>query len=788
MMRISAGNISFTLFLALLIFAPLAFGTVENWSFLVLETCTAAAFILAAACPWSKKIRAAPGMLPLLLLQGLILLQLVPLPPGLVETVSPAAFAVYASLPATGSDTGFIPLTLNPRATLLSFLTLSAFILFYLLTVQHLARAARLQKAAAVVAVLGPLIAIEAILQKLVGSGTIYWIRDAPANASPVGPWVYSNHFAGYMEMVFPLVVALFLYNRPQVRYDTTFRDRVLTLFTMPGANRYLLLATGAVLMAVSILLSLSRAGIITLCLAFFFFVIFTAGITRDRRSQWAVLITASVMLIFTWLGWQPLIDEFGKLWGAQGLNTSGRLPVYLDTLEMAGDFPLIGAGAGTFLHVYPAFRSVSGNAIFDHAHSDYLEILAETGAAGFLLAAWFVAAVFLHVLRRLRQRRERYSILLAAAALTGMLALLFHSLVDFQVSNGANGLYFFFLCGLAVSAANTRLHYRTRPTLLPASESLVARAVPLLAAVLLLVLSASTRTGIMRAHSIYEPVRQVYLNRNIPPAQLAPMRELTAAARRHDPLEAYYPYRMGSISLLLGEKGRAREELLAACRLNPMAGAYLQQLALSLPAEETDRARELMTAAIRREPRSVERYLLYSDWLLLHAGREETFAVLGEAAAHIPSEALRIARHIRDRNFSDAEVARILPPLPHAWYAMGRIHETAGRIDAAENSYLQAIEHLDGTGVRPEYFIRLHALYRRQGESGKALEIVRMGMKYLPENAWFRIQLGNSYMERGIPYRAVEEFRAALRLDPDNTGLARKVRELEQGSGGPGY
>lgn len=132
-------------------------------------------------------------------------------------------------------------------------------------------------------------------------------------------------------------------------------------------------------------------------------------------------------------------------------------------------DFLYTGSGFGTFLHVYPQYSSLPSSAIFDHAHNDYIELLTDGGVIGFLLAAWFILTILVHGFQRLKIRREPYSILLLICGLTAIFSLLLHSVTDFNMHNGANGLYFFFLCGILVSAGNTRLRYRTRSTLLAA-------------------------------------------------------------------------------------------------------------------------------------------------------------------------------------------------------------------------------------------------------------------------------------------------------------------------------
>jgi len=782
MIRAKLETFSYALFLFLLIFSPLAFGTVENWSLLVMETVTAVAFLLMAAYRLldKEKALAVPGGLPFLILLGLMLLQLLPLPVPFLRMISPSTFEIYRPLLEVDPSVGFLPLSVHPRATLLSLLTFSAYGLFYALTVYHLSRPVRLKKTVAVVVILGTILAIEAILQKLTAPGTIYWLRDAPTEAFPVGPWVYSNHYAGFMEMVFPLVTALFLYYRPEVHYATKFREKVVALFTMPGANRHLLLATGAILMAVSILISLSRGGIITLCTAFLFFTVFTARATHDRRTQWAIFITLCVVLICTWLGWQPLVNKFGKLWQIDGLNTGGRLPVYLDTLNIIRSFPLFGTGAGTFVHIYPAFRTIPGDVIFDHAHNDFLELLADTGAAGFMLAGWFVLAVLFHSVDRLLRRRDRFAILIAGGAVTGMLALLFHCLVDFQIYNGANGLYFFFLSGLAVSGANTRIRFPSDPSLLRKVPPRLRIVLPCCLALLLFAGSAMTRIGIMTARDKFSSVRAIYLNPNIPTEELARFHAVTSAARKYDPLEPYYFIQQGMLSFLLNRHTRAQNEYLRACFLNPMSGAFLQQLGIILAKKDPGRTEVLLKLGIVREPFVAQRYLQYSDWLLTTGREDQAAAVLHEAMTRIPIKTEEMVRYILNRRLNPETITAVLPSDPFAWYTMGRMLEKRGRSESAEVYYLGALHFLDNHDIRPDYFTRLYFLYRKQKRDEEAIGIIRQGIEYLPDYPWFRVQLGDYYHRQGIEYRAVEEYRRALLQDPGNRDLAGKIRAIE--------
>jgi len=776
----SMQRISYVLFIFLLIFCPLAFGTVETWSITILETITAISFLLLSFSFLLSKTPGLkiPGIIPLFLLLGFMSLQLLPLPIALVKLLSPSTWEIYQPLLELNPEQKFIQLTVHRKSTLLMLFTFAAYGLIYLMTVYHCSRAKRLKQTISIVTALGIFIAILAIIQKLTSPGAIYWFRSAPSS-SPIGPWVYSNHFAGYMGMLFPLTVALFLFYRPQVSYDKTIREKFVSAITMPGANLYLLLGTGAILMAVSILLSISRGGIITLILTFLFFTFFSARTAADSRKRWTFVLIAMVMIIISWLGWQPIIDKFGNLWGDTGLNTSGRLPVLLDSINLFRAYPLFGSGFGTFIHMYPSVRTVPGEAVFSHAHNDYIELLANGGLIGFLLCGWFVLAVLIHSIRMLIRRRDRYSILITCGALTGLLAFLFHSQADFQMYNGANGLYFFFLCGLLVSAANTRLQYRTRPTLLK-EKKYVLLAYPCAFAFLLLVSCSWFKLNMYKAEKIIDPLHTSYIKKYLSSEELTKIHTTITQFTQFDPLEAEYSFWLGQLSSFLGKKERAEQEYLQACMIQPTSGQFLQQLGISLTAEQNTQKKKLMALGLERNPLESSLYFTYSEWLLRNNQRPEAFAVLNQAMEKIPWKIPEIIDFMLPIRFTISEVEQLLLALPAAWYEIGRTLEKNGQPDKAEIFYNRSIEIAGESEAQPASFIRLYSLYQRQKDEEKALDVLRLGIQYLPDYAPFRIYMGDYYLKQGIQYRAVQEYTQALKLDPNNIRVRRKLEKIK--------
>lgn len=770
--------LSYGLFLFVLVFCPLAFGTVENWSRTVLTIATTVSFLLLSFRLFNKNetFFKIPGIIPLFLLLAWMLLQLLPLPASIVRVISPSTFALYSPFLELEPSQQWIPLTVNPGASLLLFFTFSSYALFYILTVYHLSSGNKLKQTLIIITTLASIIGVEAILQKLTSPEAIYWFRTTPSS-SPMGPWVYRNHFAGFMEMLFPLVIALFLFYRPHIQYEQSLKNKFIAAFTMTGANRYLLFGSAAILMAVSILFSLSRGGIITLSIAFLFFIFFSARATQDKRTQWIFFLTISAVLVVTWLGWQPIMDRFGSMWGEDGLNTGGRFPIILDSVAIIKKHPFFGTGFGTFIDTYPTVRTISGSSIYDHAHNDYIELLADGGIVGFVLCGCFVFSILINSIKTLNRRREPYAILITSGALTGLLALLFHSFVDFQMYNGANALYFFFLCGLAVSGANTRYQYRSRPTLLEESKHL-AFITPSILALLLLITATTYNYRQSKADQLAAPLQSIFLNHNIPTTRLKEIHQLYAQASNLNPLEAEYTSRMGQVSLLVNRNDIARNNFFQTCMLQPMSGFYLQQLGLSLEDDNKDLKETILTLGIEREPLNIDRYLTYAEWLITRKKRSDALKIIDQAFQRIPEKALELSSYLVTKQFSRSEIEAVISPIPSTWFAFGMRMEKRKQPAEAEFYYLKTFEHPEQGEILPSYFSRLYNLYQRQGEKEKANTILRKAIDHFPEYAPFRVQLGDYYRREGIPYRALEEYQQALILDPESSTARQRLKD----------
>src|SRR5207248_1613684 len=85
------------------------------------------------------------------------------------------------------------------------------------------------------------------------------------------------------------------------------------------------------------------------------------------------------------------------------------------------------------------------------NAHNDYLELLAELGAIGFLIPAALMTLVFFRAARAAVAGPGKETRLLGSACAGGIAAALIHSLTDFNLYVPAHAMALAWISGLAV-------------------------------------------------------------------------------------------------------------------------------------------------------------------------------------------------------------------------------------------------------------------------------------------------------------------------------------------------
>ena len=406
---------------AVLVFAIVAHGAVEDWARAVLETSAGLLFLFWAARAYLTReqgVSISPLLPPLLALILLALGQLL-----FHGTASPY-------------DTR-IELQLLVALTLLLFLATQAFRTtddwrFFVWFIMSF----------------GFLVAVFGILQHLTFNGKLYWFREMHYGGIPFGPYANRNHFAGFAELVIPVALVPLVLGK--VRRERWFAVGLLALLPL-GA----------------LLLSASRGGIISLAAQLGLLALLL--VLRRADGKHALAGAAVLLLAFmlvSWLGVRQILERFSSMQSLE-ITSGKRASMRLDTWHIFREHLWTGTGLGTLQTVFPAHETYYDAKVVNHSHNDYLEALAETGIAGAACCAWFLGALFFHSLRRLLLQDKSFSAALHLSGLIACIGFLVHGLVDFNLHIPGNALVFFLMANLATAeilspAAPVRARRRT--------------------------------------------------------------------------------------------------------------------------------------------------------------------------------------------------------------------------------------------------------------------------------------------------------------------------------------
>lgn len=432
----------------------LAFGGVYAWAYWPL-----AGVCLLSGCLAAYVARDAPGksvdaplVVALTVLAGAILVQLFPLPIHTLSTFSPHTIDVLHKLnPAFAAGLmQWHAISVWPNDTLVAFGLYASLALLLVGTARLLSVTGSRRLVQALTA-FGVVLALIGIIQKPLYTGAIYGLWSLDIGRMPFGPFVNRNHFAGWMLMALPLTLALLSggIHRGMRGLKPGWRHKVLW-FSSPEASQLILLAAAAVIMALSLMLTMSRSGIAAFMLSLVIMASFVvrASDTRSRRLASTACFVLLVIIVVVWSGPEVLASRFAAGdWG----EFNNRRGAWTDAWSVVRDFPLSGTGLNTYWAAALFYQRHELDYFFAQAHNDYFQIAAEGGLLLILPVIACLAVFVRNVSRTMYDRRGSMAWWLRAGAVTSLLAIACQETVEFSLQMPGNAVLFTIVCAIAL-------------------------------------------------------------------------------------------------------------------------------------------------------------------------------------------------------------------------------------------------------------------------------------------------------------------------------------------------
>lgn len=422
----------------------------------------------------------------LVALAMLIVVQLVPLPAGVVTAVSPNAARVRSALqftPLTPAVANLVPMSVDPAATAAALGVVVLGIVSFWIARGLFSAGGHTRAVCRALAAFGAAAAVLALIQKTATPKLLLFaVEPVARSTNPFGAFTNRNHMAAWLLLIAAPLTG-YLIARMRI-HDDDFRGHWQPWFRHFLMSGMALTALALALIMMTLLATLSRSAVIGLGSAAL--VAWRLGRPRmnvERSNLPAKLGTLGVTLVAAMVfidldGWATRLQESLGDAPAAGF---GRATIWRETVPVIRDFWLTGTGAGTYPEAMTQYQqsrfwvgSMQRWAHFNNAHSHYLQLLSEGGLL--LTLPVIVALVAFARLARaavLADKGEMFWVRVGATA--GLAGLAVQSIWEVALTMPANAVLAGVLAGLVLYQRERSHHSGSYPT----PEILTPRPVP---------------------------------------------------------------------------------------------------------------------------------------------------------------------------------------------------------------------------------------------------------------------------------------------------------------------
>lgn len=203
-------------------------------------------------------------------------------------------------------------------------------------------------------------VSILGVVQNFTSPGKVFWVFDSGYQDFVLGPFVYPNKYAQFIELFLPL--ALFRALRGS--------GRTVSSLLMAGT-----MLAGSIAGA-------SRSGVFLAIIETitFLFIVKWHGWVEDRRAA-RIGVQAAILFVICGgvVGWEFLGQKLKR-----DPLSDLRIPIMASSVDMIKERPLTGFGLGTWDKAYPAYARFDNGLYTNQAHCDWLQWPGEAGVVMF--------------------------------------------------------------------------------------------------------------------------------------------------------------------------------------------------------------------------------------------------------------------------------------------------------------------------------------------------------------------------------------------------------------------
>ena len=382
-----------------------------------------------------------------------IFLQIIPLP---LHWLSFFSETYYNFLSKIGLQK-FHAISLNPQSTFFELLNYINIFIIILLTHLIFFKKNHINRYFFYLSIIGFIHAFFGVFIFLLGNPEFLFEKIVYYKSSSTGFFINRTNFAFFLILTF-IGSLHFIFNNKFYKNELNNNNNInFNVFYV----RFFLL-----FISIAIITSFSRLGNFYLLLILFFYFIFSVIKTKNFFNKFSIIfyliILFDLLIIGFYFGGSKLIDRF--LFINEDLNIENNLDILkeinstisnsysrLDIIHISINlfykFYLFGFGAGAYEQAFLLFNDIKIPFYANHAHSDFMELLAEIGIVGFCIAL----ILFYQILKCYLNSKIQNENNLQLIFLILIIIFIINGFVDFSLNIPSNQYLFASLITLSI-------------------------------------------------------------------------------------------------------------------------------------------------------------------------------------------------------------------------------------------------------------------------------------------------------------------------------------------------
>lgn len=432
------------------------------------------------------------------------------------------------------------------------------------------------------------------------------------------------------------------------------------------------------------------------------------ANTTMDAINLALASGSAETKRDFFWSKWLPR-TLYDRLFGFnhRDINVVTRFRYVQDAWEIIKDYPILGLGGHGWKARYTQYQSASYSSTEVHNH--FLQVWVEIGIIGLLLFLGIWLA-FIHTAFTLYKGEDEEKKIYAIAVGTGVLAVVSHSLYDFNLSLGAIGIFLWALMGAVRSLSSPAA--KARKLTVPAP-------VPIAISAVLLIFVFSLNIGHRSYIKGYESLQAGQFNSAASSLEKAVRYDKFDPEPRVALANAYEILFENTNNSSYLEKAQAQlEKAYSLNRYSPVYSSYLGNFYVQFI--EFDKGLDALSRTIDLQPHFENHYSNYAK-----ASVNIAVFLINEGQRTMVDSYINKALAVEER------LSKLYPDSRILAYPFGLAHYIRGDVDKAAELLQIALNNAED---RAQAAMLLSLIYEKKGDTEKAQAYYTRGQGWDPQ------------------------------------------------------